>query len=209
MHVRQLERTDGAKSAGENRAAESGRRRGNDSLQADPEVSESWNAYAYAENSPVSRADPTGLLSRLGMSSSASKFAAAVSYIFDDGGSYGDGSCAEQPWAPACMLDGAGSDMPIYEDPDDPWGSWDDPWGMWDDPWGGWGGWGIQPCLPPGSPKNTWCCNYPHQCCVSKCTSKQADAIKKCDQIYKDDPAGWAKCSTKAAKDANECVGKC
>lgn len=31
-------------------------------LQADPEVASSWNSYAYAENSPVSKSDPRGLL---------------------------------------------------------------------------------------------------------------------------------------------------
>lgn len=61
--MRQLEPTDRANSAGENRAADGGRRRGNDSLQTDPRVSDSWSAYAYADNNPIGRYDPTGRLS--------------------------------------------------------------------------------------------------------------------------------------------------
>jgi hypothetical protein len=61
MHVRQLERTDGANSARENCAAESGRRRGNVSLQVDPDVANGWQAYAYVDNNPVHNIDPLGL----------------------------------------------------------------------------------------------------------------------------------------------------
>jgi hypothetical protein len=61
MHVRQLELTDGANSAGEIGDASGGRRRGNGSLQTDPEVASSWNSYAYAENNPVLFTDMEGL----------------------------------------------------------------------------------------------------------------------------------------------------
>ena len=60
--MRQLDVTDGAESAREKGVAGGGRRRGNVSLQADPKVSSSWNAYAYAGNNPVGKKDRLGLL---------------------------------------------------------------------------------------------------------------------------------------------------
>lgn len=61
MHVRQLERTDGANTSRENAVSCDDSRRGNVSLQADPLVSSSWNAYAYADHCPVMKTDRRGL----------------------------------------------------------------------------------------------------------------------------------------------------
>lgn len=93
VHVRQLEPTDRANSAGENRAADGGRRRGNDSLQTDPDVASSWNSYAYASNNSISATDPDGLISRWTASSQVTED--AITYGLDDDGAGRPHDCPE------------------------------------------------------------------------------------------------------------------
>ena len=152
-------------------------------LQSDPKVSQSWNAYAYADSCPVMKTDQLGL---------------------DSDNCPGDGSTCQSP--DTIVIEG-GSNWAI---PGDIWWFFNAPAFILGPTTPGGGGAGTPPahdCGPP--PDGEDCHQYEGEECAACCLRNWDEDSAWCKCVHKNNKVQLAICVKYATEQMGFCIGAC